>query len=54
MAARDDGALATAFLEVANLQARPERLLHPAIVLRVIRGNLFRRGRYLAKAAEAS
>jgi 2-polyprenyl-6-methoxyphenol hydroxylase-like FAD-dependent oxidoreductase len=52
MAARDDGALATAFLEVANLQARPERLLHPAIVLRVIRGNLFRRGRYLAKAAE--
>jgi 2-polyprenyl-6-methoxyphenol hydroxylase-like FAD-dependent oxidoreductase len=54
MAARDDGALATAFLEVANLQARPERLLHPAIVLRVIWGNLFRRGRYLAKAAQVS
>lgn len=54
MAARDDGALATAFLEVANLQARPERLLHPAIVLRVIWGNLFRRGSYLAKAAQVS
>jgi 2-polyprenyl-6-methoxyphenol hydroxylase-like FAD-dependent oxidoreductase len=42
-AARTDGKLANAFLEVANLKATPERLLHPAIVLRVIWGNLARR-----------
>jgi 2-polyprenyl-6-methoxyphenol hydroxylase-like FAD-dependent oxidoreductase len=40
MAARHDAKLATAFLEVANLEAPPTRLLHPAIVMRVIRGNL--------------
>ena len=40
MAARHDGKLANAFLAVANLQAQPESLLHPAIVLRVIKGNL--------------
>ena len=40
MAARHDAKLATAFLEVANLGAPPIRLLHPAIVMRVIRGNL--------------
>jgi hypothetical protein len=34
--------LATAFLEVANLEAPPTGLLRPAIVLRVIRGNLGR------------
>jgi hypothetical protein len=45
MAARHDAKLAIAFLEVANLEAPPTRLLHPAIVLRVIRGNLgIRRG----------
>jgi hypothetical protein len=36
MAARYHGALAIAFLEVANLKARPERLLHPAVIVRVI------------------
>ena len=32
-----------AFLEVANLEAPPTRLLQPAVVMRVIRGNLGRR-----------
>ena len=53
MAARYDGTLANAFLEVANLKAAPERLLSPAIVLRVIRGNLARRTD-AAAAAKAS
>ena len=44
MAARHDARLATAFLEVANLEASPTRLLHPAIVMRVIKGNLGMRG----------
>ena len=44
LAARDDAALATAFLRVANLEAPPTLLLSPANVLRVIRGN-FSRGR---------
>jgi 2-polyprenyl-6-methoxyphenol hydroxylase-like FAD-dependent oxidoreductase len=44
MAARHDAKLATAFLEVANLEAPPTKLLHPAIVLRVIKGNLGSRG----------
>lgn len=43
MAARHDAKLATAFLEVANLEAPPTRLLQPAVVMRVIRGNLARR-----------
>ena len=43
MAARHDARLATAFLEVANLEAPPTSLLQPAIVMRVIRGNLGRR-----------
>jgi hypothetical protein len=43
MAARYDAKLATAFLEVANLEAPPTRLLQPAIVMRVIRGNFGRR-----------
>ena len=43
LAARHDAVLATAFLRVANLEAPPAQLLHPAIVMRVIRGNLFRR-----------
>jgi len=44
LAARDDAALATAFLRVANLEAPPTLLLSPANVLRVIRGN-FSKGR---------
>ena len=44
MAARYDAKLATAFLEVANLEAPPTRLLQPAVVMRVIRGNFGRRG----------
>ena len=43
MAARHDAKLATAFLEVANLEAPPTRLLQPAVVMRVIRGNFARR-----------
>ena len=43
MAATHDARLATAFLEVANLEAPPTSLLQPAIVMRVIRGNLGRR-----------
>lgn len=43
VAAQHDAMLATAFLEVANLEAPPTRLLQPAIVIRVIRGNLGRR-----------
>jgi 2-polyprenyl-6-methoxyphenol hydroxylase-like FAD-dependent oxidoreductase len=43
MAARYDAKLATAFLEVANLEASPTRLLQPAVVMRVIRGNFGRR-----------
>lgn len=52
MAARHDAKLATAFLEVANLEAPPTRLLQPDIVLRVIRGNLGRRstGRQITPA----
>lgn len=44
MAARHDAKLATAFLEVANLEAPPTKLLQPAVVMRVIRGNFARRG----------
>ena len=43
MAARHDSKLAAAFLKVANLEEPPARLLHPSIVMRVIRGNLGRR-----------
>ena len=43
IAARRDSTLVKAFLEIANLKARPERMLSPAIVLRVIWGNLARR-----------
>ena len=42
-AARHDARLTAAFVQVANLKAPPERLLHPAVVARVISGNL-RRG----------
>jgi hypothetical protein len=40
MAARNDGILSNAFLRVANLEAPPTSLLSPAIVARVIWGNL--------------
>ena len=54
LAARDDAALATAFLRVANLDAPPALLLSPANVLRVIRGNLGRGRRQAgSKAAPA-
>jgi len=52
-AARHDAKVAAAFLEVANLKAVPERLLHPAVVGRVISGNLLRGGAR-APAAQAS
>jgi 2-polyprenyl-6-methoxyphenol hydroxylase-like FAD-dependent oxidoreductase len=53
LAAERDGTLAKAFLRVANLEAPPQSLLHPAIVLRVIRGNLGHR-RDGSEAAAAS
>jgi 2-polyprenyl-6-methoxyphenol hydroxylase-like FAD-dependent oxidoreductase len=40
LAARYDARLSVAFLNVANLKAPPPSLLHPAIVARVIWGNL--------------
>jgi hypothetical protein len=52
-AARHDAKVAAAFLEVANLKAAPERLLHPAVVGRVISGNLLHGGAR-APAAQAS
>ena len=39
MAAQYDAKLANAFLAVANLEAPPTKLLQPAIVMRVLRGN---------------
>jgi hypothetical protein len=39
-AGQHDAALTNAFLQVTNLQALPETLLRPAVVSRVIRGNL--------------
>jgi 2-polyprenyl-6-methoxyphenol hydroxylase-like FAD-dependent oxidoreductase len=54
MAARHDGRLATAFLAVANLKARPERLLRPSVVLRVIWGNLVRCRREEAAAGQGA
>ncbi|HET7889099.1 MAG TPA: FAD-binding monooxygenase, partial [Bradyrhizobium sp.] len=42
-AARSDAHLSDAFLQVANLQAPPLRLLYPGIVLRVLWQNLRRR-----------
>jgi 2-polyprenyl-6-methoxyphenol hydroxylase-like FAD-dependent oxidoreductase len=53
MAARYDAKLATEFLRVANLEAPPPSLLSPANVLRVIRGNLSRRGRESGKVTPA-
>jgi flavin-dependent dehydrogenase len=44
-AAQHDGGLAAAFLRVTNLETLPETLLHPAVVARVIRGNLRRHAR---------
>jgi 2-polyprenyl-6-methoxyphenol hydroxylase-like FAD-dependent oxidoreductase len=43
IAASSDRKLVKTFLDIANLKARPERMLSPAIVLRVIWGNLARR-----------
>jgi 2-polyprenyl-6-methoxyphenol hydroxylase-like FAD-dependent oxidoreductase len=53
-AAERDGDLAKAFLRVANLDAPPQSLLHPAIMSRVICGNLaHRRGEGETRAAGA-
>ena len=51
---RHDAVLADAFLQVANLQASPMRLLHPPVALRVLRGNLVRRPRNTAAATPAA
>jgi len=51
MAARGDTVLANAFLKVANLETSPLRLLHPAVVMRVISGNIRWR---LSASAEGS
>ena len=53
MAARHDGKLANAFLRVANLEAPPTSLLSPANVLRVVCGNLSRRGRPRDRVGQA-
>lgn len=45
VAACNDGVLTNAFLQVANLQAPPQQLLRPAVVMRVLWGNLRRRRR---------
>jgi hypothetical protein len=39
-AARHDARVSDAFLQVANLQAPPERLLHPSVAMRVLWQNL--------------
>jgi 2-polyprenyl-6-methoxyphenol hydroxylase-like FAD-dependent oxidoreductase len=52
-AAETDSVLAGAFLRVANLEAQPLSLLHPAIVLRVVTGNLRHRRGIAASAAGA-
>ena len=52
-AAEHDGVLAGAFLRVANLEAPPLSLLHPAIALRVVSGNLRHRRGGAASAAGA-
>lgn len=54
MAARHDAALAKAFLKVANLEAPPARLMHPAVVMRVVRRNLFNRLRGNEKIFQAA
>ena len=54
MAARYDGALANAFLRVANLEAPPTSLLSPANAWRVICGNLSRRGRERDRVGQVS
>jgi hypothetical protein len=53
LAARNDATLGNTFLRVANMQASPTRLLHPAIILRVLWGNLRGRGRANAEVAQA-
>jgi 2-polyprenyl-6-methoxyphenol hydroxylase-like FAD-dependent oxidoreductase len=52
-AAHHDPALTTAFLRVANLIAPPPSVMHPANVLRVVRGNL-RRSHPSASLADAA
>ena len=42
IAARQDASLSVTFLRVANMEAPPTSLLHPRVMLRVIRGNLAR------------
>ena len=54
LAARHDARLAKAFLRVANLEAPPAQLLNPAVVMRVIRGNLFKRARREQKIPHAA
>jgi 2-polyprenyl-6-methoxyphenol hydroxylase-like FAD-dependent oxidoreductase len=53
MAARHDANLATAFLQVANLEAPPTQLLHPATVMRVLWGNFGGRRRGSGEATPA-
>jgi hypothetical protein len=52
VAARTDRVVAIAFLQVANLMAKPNSLMHPRISLRVLLGNLLQQG--IAKALKYS
>jgi flavin-dependent dehydrogenase len=52
-AAADDAILATAYLRVANLKTRPESLLAPRLVARVLRSNVIQRPAGDRRAAPA-
>ena len=54
VAARHDAQSALAFLRVSNLLARPRSLLHPSVMLRVLRGNLVERFRRSVAVAPES
>ncbi len=54
VAARHDAQAALAFLRVSNLLARPRSVLRPAVMLRVLRGNLAERFRHPAAVAPGS
>lgn len=54
LAAQSDAALSVTFLEVVNMMAPAPRLLHPAVALRVLAGNIAQRLRGGASARRAT